>query len=156
MQHREDLISDISSEIEKIEELFKSYTSLLLKSKKKNPNFIELNALAMFLHSFYNGLENIFTLIAKKFDERMPSSERWHIELLEQMAKVTEKREKIVITDKTCEDLKEYLGFRHFTRHAYALDINWELMKDLILNINKMKENIITELKLFIESLKKI
>jgi hypothetical protein len=107
LQHREDLISDISSEIEKIEELFKLYTSLLLKSKKKNPNFIELNALAMFLHSFYNGLENIFTLIAKKFDERMPSSERWHIELLEQMAKVTEKREKIVITDKTCEDLKK-------------------------------------------------
>jgi len=43
----------------------------------------------MFLHSFYNGLENIFKLIAKKIDEQNPTSERWHIELLDQMAKTT-------------------------------------------------------------------
>ena len=153
MDHKKDLIDDIISEIEKIESLFKSYTSLIKKVKRKNPTFIELNALAMFLHSFYNGLENIFILIAKKLDEKMPSGERWHIELLEQMAKSINKRQQKVLTNNTYEDLKEYLGFRHFSRHAYSFEINWELMKDLIYRIEEIKNNIINELKLFIEKI---
>ena len=154
MGNRQDLIDDIVSEIEKIENLFKSFLSLIKKVKHKNPNFIELNALAMLLHSFYNGLENIFILIAKKLDEKMPSGERWHIELLEQMANVINKRQQKVLTNKTYEDRKEYLGFRHFSRHAYSLEINWELMKDLIYRFEEIKNNTINELNLFIEKIK--
>ena len=154
MDHRKDLIDDIISEIEKIESLFKSYISLIKKVKHKNPTFIELNALAMLLHSFYNSLENIFILIAKKLDEKMPSGERWHIELLEQMAKSINKRQQKVLTNNTYEDLKEYLGFRHFSRHAYSFEINWELMKDLIYRFEEIKNNTINELNLFIEKIK--
>ncbi|MHA1294033.1 MAG: hypothetical protein ACTSQJ_15380 [Promethearchaeota archaeon] len=97
----------------------------------------------MFLHSFYNGPENIFKLIAKKLDEKIQTGERWHIELLNQMAKSTKNRQQIVLTNKMYEDLKKYLGFRHFSRHAYSFDLNWELMKDLIYRIEEIKNNIL-------------
>lgn len=154
MKRRIELIDDILTESEKIENLFKSFASLIKEVKSKNPTFIELNALAMFLHSFYNGLENIFKLIAKKLDEKIPTGERWHIELLDQMTKPINNRQQIVLTNKIYEDLKEYLGFRHFSRYAYSFDLNWELMKDLIYRIEEIKSNTINELKLFIEKLK--
>ncbi len=117
----------------------------------QEPDFIGLGSLAMLLHSFYNGLENIFSRIARKIDENMPNSEEWHKELLEQMAKQTEKRAHIVLSDSTCENLKEYLGFRHFSRHAYAFDLDWNLMKDLVLEIDKIKKSVIGEIRSFID-----
>lgn len=50
--HKQDLIEDITSEIEKIEKLFQGYTLLLNKVITENPNSIEVNALGMLLHYF--------------------------------------------------------------------------------------------------------
>lgn len=152
MKRSKEHVEDILVEIEKIEKLFKSFAALIEKVKHRNPTFIELNALAMFLHSFYNGLENIFKLIAKKIDKKMPTGERWHIDLLEQMAKSISNRNQIILSNRTFEDLKEYLGFRHFSRNAYSFDINWDLMKDLVIRIEGVKSKTLEELKRFIEN----
>ncbi len=91
MQHKK-VIEEIGFEVKRIEKLFEDYESLLKKVKNKEPNFIELGSLAMLLHSFYNGLENIFIRIVRKIDENMPYGEEWHKELLELMAKQPKKR----------------------------------------------------------------
>jgi len=145
------VIEDIEIEIKRIEKLIEDYAPLLKKVRDQEPNFIELGSLAMLLHSFYNGLENIFSRIARKIDENMPHGEGWHKELLELMAKQTEKRWHTVLSDSTCEDLKEYLGFRHFSRHAYAYDLKWDLMKNLVLRLDEIKKRVVCEIKLFIE-----
>ena len=107
----------------------------------------------MLLHSFYNGLENIFSRIARKIDENMPQGDEWHKELLELMARQTEKRKNIVLSDTTCEDLKEYLGFRHFSRHAYAFDLDWDLMMELVLRLDEIKEKVFNEIRSFMQQL---
>ena len=71
------------------------------------------------------------------------------------MTKQTKKREHIVLKISTCEDLKEYLGFRHFSRHAYAFDLDWKLMEELILRIDEIKKNVSNEIKLFIEKIRR-
>jgi hypothetical protein len=53
---------------------------------------VEITATASVLHSFYNGLENIFLTIAKGLDESVPSGAKWHRELLMQMADTNPKR----------------------------------------------------------------
>ena len=140
---------EIELEIKKIEKLLKHYEPLLKKVKKQRPDYIELGALAMLLHSFYNGLENIFTRIARKIDQNVPEEELWHSLLLEQMTKQTQKRKYAVLGNETYKDLKKYLGFRHFSRHAYAFDLEWELMKDLVERINDVAEKTMDEIKLF-------
>lgn len=155
MQNKK-VIEEIEFEIKRIEKLFVDYKSLLKKVSNQKPSFIELGSLAMLLHSFYNGLENIFSRISRKIDGNMPDGEEWHKELLEQMAKQTKKREQIVISNNTCEDLKVYLGFRHFSRHAYAFDLDWNLMKDLVLRIAEIKKRVICEIKSFIDKLEKL
>ncbi|MBD3253621.1 MAG: hypothetical protein GF383_00930 [Candidatus Lokiarchaeota archaeon] len=153
MKYKKEVLEDLLSEIEKIKILIKSFASLIKEVRERTPNFIELNALAMFLHSFYNGLEHIFKMIAKKLDKKLSSGERWHIALLEQMAKSTKNRKQVIISNDTFESLKEYLGFRHFSRNAYSFDINWDLMKDLIFRIEEVKNNTLEELKTFINNI---
>ncbi len=145
---------EIELEIKRIDKLLNHYKPLLKKVKTQKPGFIELGSLASLLHSFYNGLENIFTRIARKIDQEMPKGEMWHLQLLEQMARQTEKRKYTIISDETYKDLRKYLGFRHFSRHAYAFDLEWELMRDLVKRIEDVKERTLAEMKSFVSKIK--
>jgi len=55
----------IAFEISQIDELIEKSSVLLQKCILQEPDFIELNAAGAILHSYYNGLENIFLLIRK-------------------------------------------------------------------------------------------
>lgn len=61
----EKVISQVKFEIGQIDHLFESYADLLEQAQKKAPDLVEITAVASVLHSFYNGLENIFLSIAK-------------------------------------------------------------------------------------------
>jgi len=82
----------IAFEISQIDELIEKSSVLLQKCILQEPDFIELNAAGAILHSYYNGLENIFLLIRKNIDKTVLSSERWHSELLKSMFAATEAR----------------------------------------------------------------
>jgi len=150
----EKVIEDIESEIKRIEKLIGNYAPLLKRVKTEKPDFIELGSLAMLLHSFYNGLENVFTRVAKEIDGKMPKEEAWHSQLLEQMTKPTGKRTQAVLSNDTYKGLEEYLGFRHFSRHAYAFDLEWQLMKDLVKRIEDIKQTTLSEIKSFVSKIK--
>ncbi len=68
MQYKQ-VIEEMEIEIKKIEKIFEDYRPLLEKVSNQEPTFIELSSLAMLWHSFYNGLENIFSRIAKRIDK---------------------------------------------------------------------------------------
>ncbi|MCP5048477.1 MAG: hypothetical protein GY940_15005 [bacterium] len=122
------------------------------KIKTAIPDRIETSAIATVLHSFYNGVENIFQRIANRIDGKLPSSEFWHQELLQQMKSKTEKRE-TVISDELYDKLNLYLGFRHFFRHSYAFHFKWEKMEELILDLSNVYSRFKEEINIFIESL---
>lgn len=69
---RKKIIEEIETECKRIEKLFRDYKPLLKKIEIFEPDFIEIGSLAMLLHSFYNGLENIFSRIARKLDGKIP------------------------------------------------------------------------------------
>jgi len=58
--------AQVRFEIGQIDRLLDSYADLLERALHTPPNLIELTAIASVLHSFYNGLENIF-LRRKRF-----------------------------------------------------------------------------------------
>ena len=81
----DDIKTKIAFEIDEIDREFESYKSLFDLVKNKTPDLVEMTALASVLHSFYNGIESIFVLLAKKVDKKLPSGQKWHNELLKQM-----------------------------------------------------------------------
>jgi hypothetical protein len=141
----EDIKNKIKFEISEIDREFISYKLLFDLIKLRTPDLVEMTALASVLHSFYNGVENIFVLIAKKVDKNIPSGLKWHNELLKQMTVKTENRQEI-IDEVIFELLKEYLLFRHFIRHSYKWRLNWDEFKNIALNAeenwNKTKDQL--------------
>jgi len=148
----EKVISQIQFEIGQIDVLFESYADLLKQMEKSVPNLVELTAIASVLHSFYNGLENIFLSIAKGIDTNVPTSAQWHRDLLSQMIAASEKRS-AVLSAETFNLLKEYLGFRHFFRHSYSFFMEWEELEKLVKPVAGVWTKTKNELQLFVDSL---
>lgn len=65
MYHKK-ITSQIKFEINQIGKLSEAYQGLFIKCKDNELDIIEITALASVLHSFYNGIEKIFEIIAKR------------------------------------------------------------------------------------------
>ena len=103
----------IKFEISQIDVLFDKAKILEEKCKLQEPDFIELSAVGSTLHSYYNGLENIFVLIAKQIDNASLSSQRWHKDVLDSMFAQTAARN-AVLNESLHESLLDYqIGRAH-------------------------------------------
>jgi hypothetical protein len=138
-------------EISQIDKLLNDGKPLFDLYKIKTPDFIEMSAGAMVLHSFYGGIENILVLIFKHYDEQLPNTNKWHMELLDK-AFVSEKNRKQIFSNESQKKLEEYLKFRHFVRHSYGFQLEWERMEDLINDIKNFWETIKKDINNFIEN----
>lgn len=122
-----------------------SFKPLFDVATAREPDLIELSALATVLHSFYGGIENIFTMIAKNVDSRVPTGTKWHKDLLVQMSRSTEDRSAIV-SDEQYAVLIDYLSFRHFFRNSYAYQLDWDQMHPLVESIAETWKELKTSL----------
>lgn len=141
----------IQFEIEEIDRLLESYAFLINHCKDMTPDLVELTAIATILHSFYNGIEKVFVLIAKEIDENLPKEYDWHKKLLIQMSKPNNKRNSVV-SQEMLNNLNEYLAFRHFFRHSYSFHLSWNKIEDITTRINLVWGDVKSELYNFIKA----
>lgn len=136
-------------EISEIDELLSKSSVLFQKCMVQEPDYIELSAVGSTIHSFYNGLENIFLVIQKNIDKKSSSKERWHSELLLSMFEENENRKSVLsLTFK--DTLTDYMGFRHFFRHAYGYHLRWDLAKPLFENMQEIWNNVKKDILKFV------
>ncbi len=131
----EKVIPQIRFEIAEIDRLLAVYADLLARVQQRQPDTVEIAAVATVLHSFYNGLENILLSIAKGVDRAVPSGAQSHRDLLVQMTRTTTKRRAVISSD-SAKKIADYLGFRHFYRHSYSFLIEWSELKKLVVPLD--------------------
>ena len=68
----------INFKLNDIDKLFSEYELIFEKIKQEEPDLFDMTILGSVLHSFYNGLENIFEIIAKNIDNSVPSGNKSH------------------------------------------------------------------------------
>jgi hypothetical protein len=146
----EKVASQVQFAIGQIDQLLETYTDLLDRAQKSPPDLVEVTALASVLHSFYNGLENIFLSIAKGVDAQVPTGAHWHRDLLTQMAEPTSGRGP-VLTPEMVSRLADYLGFRHFYRHSYTFCLEWDELEKLVTSLAEVWERAREEIRVFLE-----
>ena len=89
-------------------------------------SILELAGVATLLHNFYNGKENIIKRILVNKGFEIPQGTSWHKDLLNLA------ENEGVISNQLKVQLGEFLAFRHFFSHAYALDLYAERMEPLV------------------------
>ncbi len=104
------------------------------------------------LHSFYNGAENALKRILIETDVAIPSGPASHAELLKQAATDGQGRPP-VISAELHQSLLPFMAFRHFFRHAYSFQMNWERMQDLVTALPRTAEMLRDELTVFLRRL---
>jgi len=124
-------------EIGQIDKLLEQVDPLLKLCKLKDPDFIEMSAMAAVLHSFYNGIESIFLIVDKYKNQSDLKSAGWHKELLNRAV-----NELNIISIESRDILVEYMQFRHFFRHAYNFQMNWKKMEHLAFGIVSIWEQV--------------
>ena len=87
------------------------FEPLIAISSDATVGAIETSAASAMLHSFYTEIEKILKLIAREWDQQLPSSDSWHKDLLLQMSQSTANRPS-VLSSSLVEVLNEFLAFR--------------------------------------------
>ena len=145
------LRGDVEFELEQLSHLLAVHRELVRKSGDCLPSSVELSALAMMLHSFYTGVENIFKRIAVDSGDQTLSGENWHRALLDSMLRPASSRP-VVISPETHESLGDYRAFRHVFRNAYSFDLDWGKLAPLVADCDSTLKRLDGELRLFLEN----
>jgi hypothetical protein len=141
----------IEHEISRIDKLLVDVKPLLTLCKLKVPDIIEITATAQVLHSFYNGVESVVLLFFKYMNEKLPNDLKWHKTLFEMAFGINSKN--ISIIQKNIKmKLEKYLLFRHFIRHSYSSELEWDEMEILIKEIEDIWKIIKADFEIFIKN----
>jgi HepT-like protein len=146
------LRKQVAVERQRLHRLLAVHRPLLEKCATTPPGGIELSALAAMLHSFYNGVENIFVRISEELDGPLPGSRFRHRELLDSLSRPAGARSAAISQD-LVERLDAYLDFRHFFRHSYTFDLRWDRMKALVNGCDETLRQLEAELDDFLRGL---
>ena len=113
--------------------------------------FIE-RALAADLAEVYTGFEKIFERIANEIDKQLPKGERWHTDLLTQMAERCPERPP-VISEGTQQTLEQLLRFRHKVNNIYGDELIYEKAEEHAKSITELFTTVSEDLDTFISFL---
>lgn len=83
----------------------------------------ELAYLAVRIHRYYTGIETAIERIERVFGSG-PSGGDWHLELLTGAALDIPDVRPAILASELMQPLRELLRFRHFFRHAYAVELD--------------------------------
>lgn len=148
------LAARIHQELEEIQRILGRVSEGWERTRRSNDDYY-LDGVALNLHGFYSGFERIFAHIAETIDGSLPQGERWHLFLLNRMMEEIPSVRPAVISIKTGNMLKEYLGFRHIVRNVYTYKLDPSKVEKLVRSAPELFAQLSAELQAFAAFLEK-
>lgn len=147
------LAERIRGEIPELEQVLGRARQAWLRLLQTPEEWAYLDAVALNLHGFYSGVERLFVLIARNVDERIPTGQTWHRDLLRWMAEDVPEMRPAVIGQTTAHTLDEFRRFRHLVRNVYTMNLTPEKIESLMAVLPKLWSTLREELLAFAEFL---
>jgi uncharacterized protein YutE (UPF0331/DUF86 family) len=129
----------LRAEYRSVEKELKVLSMINAKRAQRQLDEIEIRGAALSLASLYNGLERILVTILTIRNEEIPRDEMWHAKLLAKASSLG------IISGETEKELKGYLGFRHFVRHAYTFEIDTKTIEAILDKVSELARVFIAE-----------
>ncbi|MEW5986035.1 MAG: hypothetical protein AB1791_05325 [Chloroflexota bacterium] len=131
-------------------------TESVLEKAKHTGDDAYLDAVALNLHGFYSGVEQIFVDIARNMEQAVPAGPDWHRELLLQMSAEATPVRPSVITQATRHCLDDYRSFRHVVRNVYTFNLRPSRLQELTAGLRPCFEMVVRDLGDFVRFLEQI
>ncbi len=146
-------IKRIEQELTKLQKSIAEVQRLLVKVQQTGDQDC-IGTIALLLHSYYNGVERIFYVVAQSIDKSVPQGEDWHQQLLTQMTLPIPNIRPALIGEQAYEELNEFRGFRHVVRSNYAFDLEPERVVALAEKLSVGSQAFLVDCQQFCEKLK--
>lgn len=124
------LLSEIEAEGNRLQAVYVRERSALISGDDVD-KFVACAALGSIVSKIYTKAEDVFSKIAKKIDQDLPSGEGWHIDLLRQMKTANGDRPAVLSTE-AFDQFDQLRRFRHFERNSYASDLSPDLIPEKV------------------------
>ncbi len=145
--------TDINAQIELLKII---HGKLKQRSEKLNPeDIILLESIAYQIHNLYNAIEDLLKIVATYFENNITDTRQWHRALLTRMAQEVLGVRPPLLSSQSYLLLNNLRGFRHFFRHAYGSEIEFEQLK---INLDKaliVVSYLEQDVKIFLEKIEK-
>jgi hypothetical protein len=147
------LILEIRDELAGLEEVKDTLDQAQTEFTRHPPTPLERGGIALALHDFYNGAENVLRRVALELGEGLPSGDDWHIRLLRNMSFELHGVRPPLLSGDTATGLEEYLRFRHVVRHTYGQDLDWGRIEALLSRFDGTYQAVIDDVERFVDFL---
>ena len=128
------------------------------RSWKQAPTAVDIDvyvdSAGLHLQSFYTGLERIFEQTARQIDEKVPTGDSWHYDLLLQMGRELAGIRPALLSSASVKGLDEFRRFRHVVRNVYATNLDPEKMENLFTLLPDLWPQVRSELLAFADFLR--
>ncbi len=107
------------------------------------------DGVALNLHGFYAGIEQVFEDIARTMEGSIPLGAAWHQALLLQMSSEVPGVRPAVVSSATRQCLDEYRSFGHIVRNVYTFNLRPARLQELVAGLRACQTAIIGDLSAF-------
>ncbi len=115
-----------------------------------------LALLAVDLHSWSTALESLLLRILAAFEGPPPAGDSSHALVLRAALRDVEGVRPAILASAHREDLDEIRRFRHFFRHAYALDLRYDKMRPSLAAVLARGADVDADLARFVEHVRRL
>lgn len=117
-------------------------SSFLASLGDRTPSDIEVYGAGAVIHGYYNTLERWMERVARDLNSGPPAGPDSHRLLLRAMALDRPGCRPPLWDDATTRELSRYLGFRHLFRHLYVLDLRWDEVRPLLVELEPLHRRV--------------
>jgi hypothetical protein len=116
---------------------------------QRSPDRGALAIVAVDLHRYYTAVENVLERIERVVGALPPAGPAWHKDLLLGAARDLADARPVIVSPGVTADLEALLAFRHFFRHAYAVEFDPVRLDELASRLARVHEPVTEDLRRF-------
>ena len=111
-----------------------------LNERRKKRGKAAAESIGFQLHNLYCAYEDLFEMVAERFENHVSDKSKYHIELLKRMTMSIEGVRPFLLSQESFVLLDNLRAFRHFFRHAYAYDLDERKVRIVLSDALKLKK----------------
>ena len=142
---------DLDAQMNEIAKIHEKLLNRIAKIKTDDEAILE--SIAYQIHNLYCAAEDLLKIIASCFENNISNSGQWHSLLLQRMSMEIPGIRPALLSPNTYSILNNLRGFRHFFRHAYGANVEYEHLKINWEKALNLKENLEKDMNKFLSLL---